>query len=174
MKTNPNEFDLACDSSFNAIGYKVSLVANRELVIKLANVGLEKVVGAKPSSTLDQKLGYNPTMAKDVKRPDGWRREMIQFSEANAAGLKAEFIDYLKKAYDVDATVETFQAQRQDAFKEARTVFANLKAAMPAEMLATWAKTIGYNGDGELNEDNLELLAAIAANNAKVAPAKSK
>lgn len=179
MKTNtPNEFALACDSSFNTIGYKVTLTADRELVIKLANIGLEKVVGAKPSSTADQALGYNRELKKDVKRPDGWKRDQIQYTEANASGLRDLFVAYLRETYGVEANVEVFQAQKQDAFKEARTVLANMITTFTnmqqPELLTTWAvKTIGYTGDGALDSENLELLAAIAANNAKIAtPAK--
>ena len=171
--TSPNEFAVSCESSFNTIGYKVTLTADRDLVVKLANVGLEKVVGAKPSSTADQALGYNRELKRDVKRPDGWKRDQIQYTEANASGLRDLFVQYLQTTYGVTANVEVFQAQKQDAFKEARTVFANLSTAMPAEMFAAWVKSIGYTGEGSLDEDNLELLAAIAANNAKIAtPAK--
>jgi uncharacterized protein with GYD domain len=173
MKTNSNEFALEASSTFNEIGYNVAATVDRDQVTKLANIGLEKLVGAKPSSIADQVLsgGWNPKQSKDVKRGE-WKRNSIPFSDSNAAKLGELFTEYLAKEHGITAVVNTAKYTPAsikvvvDPTLTAKAVLAQFQM-LGAEFVAQFAKRVGYEGDN-LAEDNAEFISAIVRSNSEL------
>jgi hypothetical protein len=126
----------------------------------LADLGFLWVMQRTPSSNAEKAIaGYE-------KRPDGFKRSSIEFSDENAELLKSE----LGKEVEIDENVKIVPNILNVIFHEiGKTVepkYADEKKAVQrhieAKDIVQWnADKVGYLGDGDLDTNNVEFLKAV-------------
>ena len=126
----------------------------------LADLGFLWVMQRSPSSNAEKALaGYE-------KRPAGFKRSEIDYSNDNADMLKSE----LSKAVEIDENVSIVPNILSVVFHEigkvAEPKYADEKKAITRHIedkdIVTWAADkVGYTGGGDLTVDNIELLKAV-------------
>jgi hypothetical protein len=126
----------------------------------LADLGFLWVMQRSPSSTAEK------TLAGYEKRPDGFKRSQIEFSDENAQALSkllgadAEIADGVKITPNI-TKVEFYEigAVKEPAYAdEKKAVLRHIEA----KDIAKWAMdTVGFNGEGDLNVENVALLKAV-------------
>jgi hypothetical protein len=131
--------------------------------VKLANAGLLQIIQRSPASKAEK------SMANDGKgyenRPKDFVRSSIPYSDENAAtlakflGAEIEIADGVKVTPKVTAEYHEIGAAKEPAYAQEKQI---VQKHIDAKDIAKWAiDKIGYNGGGDLDASNVELLKAV-------------
>lgn len=126
----------------------------------LANLGFLWVMQRSPSSNAEKALaGYE-------KRPAGFKRSEIDFSDEAAAMLKTELGKEVEIDENVKITPEVLNVIFHEIGKVAEPKYADEKKAITRHIedkdIASWATDkVGYTGGGDLDTNNVEFLKAV-------------
>lgn len=126
----------------------------------LANLGFLWVMQRSPSSNAEKALaGYE-------KRPAGFKRSEIDFSDEAAAMLKTELGKEVEIDENVKITPEVLNVIFHEIGKVAEPKYADEKKAIQrhidAKDIVAWASDkVGFTGEGDLDVNNIEFLKAV-------------
>jgi hypothetical protein len=126
----------------------------------LADLGFLWVMQRSPSSTAEKSLaGYE-------KRPDGFKRSQIEFSDENAQALSKLLGMDAEIDKGVTITPNITKVEFYEIGAKAEPAYADEKKAVLRHIadktIATWAMdTVGFSGEGDLDVSNVALLKAV-------------
>jgi ABC-type branched-subunit amino acid transport system ATPase component len=133
----------------------------------LANLGFLWVMQRSPSSNAEKSLaGYE-------KRPTGFKRSEIAFSDENAVQLGKLLGASVEIAEDVSITPEILRVVFHEIGAGVEPKYADEKKAIlrhiEAKDIVSWASDkVGFTGEGDLDTENVEFLKAVKAFKARV------
>jgi hypothetical protein len=128
----------------------------------LADLGFLWVMQRTPSSNAEKALaGYE-------KRPTGFKRSEIEYSDESAARLTELLSESVEIADDISITPNVLSAVFHEIGKVAEPKYADEKKAVQrhidAKDIVSWASDkVGYTGGGDLDTNNVEFLKAVKA-----------
>jgi hypothetical protein len=133
----------------------------------LSNLGFLWIMQRTPSSNAEKVLaGYE-------KRPTGFKRSEIEFSDDNAVTLGKLLGAPVEVAEDVEITPQVLKVIFHEIGAGVEPKYADEKKAIArhieARDIVTWASDkVGFTGEGDLNAENVEFLKAVKAFKARV------
>jgi hypothetical protein len=128
----------------------------------LANLGFLWIMQRSPSSNAEKVL------ADYEKRPAGFKRSEIEYSDEKAAELKKLLGEPAEVADDVKITPEVLNVIFHEIGKVAEPKYSDEKKAVQrhidAKDIVSWAsEKVGFTGEGELDTNNIPFLQAVKA-----------
>lgn len=133
----------------------------------LADLGFLWIMQRSPSSNAEKALaGYE-------KRPVGFKRSEIEFSDENASLLKQKLGEGVEIAENVKIEPNILNVILHEIGKVAEPKYFDEKKAIRRHIedkdIVTWASDkVGYTGGGDLDESNVEFLVAVKALKARL------
>jgi hypothetical protein len=126
----------------------------------LANLGFLWIMQRSPSSNAEK------TLAGYEKRPDGFKRSQIEFSDDNAKTLSKLLGMDVEIDKDVSIKPNITKVEFYEIGAKAEPAYADEKKAVlrhiDANDIASWAiDKIKFTGEGDLDTDNIALLKAV-------------
>lgn len=155
--------NLECTSTWGNFEWTAKVEVTEEQAVILANAGLLQILQRSPASKAEKAMANNG--AGYEKRPEGFVRSSIEFSDANATTLAKFLGETIEIAKDVKITplvkavYHEIGATKEPVYFQEKQI---VQKHIDAKDVVTWAvDKIGYTGGGELNADNIELLKAV-------------
>jgi hypothetical protein len=128
----------------------------------LADLGFLWVMQRSPSSNAEKALaGYE-------KRPAGFKRSEIEFSDESASRLATMLSDEVEIAENLKIMPNILKVIEHEIGKVAEPKYADEKKAVQrhidAKDIVSWAADkVGFTGEGDLTVENVEFLKAVKA-----------
>jgi hypothetical protein len=133
----------------------------------LSDLGFLWIMQRTPSSNAEKVLaGYE-------KRPTGFKRSEIAYSDANALELQKLLGASVEVAEDIEITPEVLKVVFHEIGAGVEPKYADEKKIVARHIdkkdIATWAiDTVGFSGEGDLDVNNVEFLKAVKAYKARM------
>lgn len=150
------------ESTFGNYKWFANAEISAEQAATLANLGFLWIMQRSPSSNAEK------VMAGYEKRPEGFKRNSIDFSDAGVKTLSTELSKAIEIADGQSITPVVSKVVFHEIGAGAEPKFAEEKRIVArhveAKDIATWAiDKVGFTGEGDLDTENVEFLKAVKA-----------
>ena len=150
------------ESTFGNFKWFATAEITNEQQATLADLGFLWVMQRSPSSNAEK------VMAGYEKRPEGFKRNSIDFSEEGAEVLKSELSKPIDIEKDNVITPVVSKVQFHEIGAGAEPKYADEKKIVQrhidAKDIVSWATdTVGFADEGDLDTENVEFLKAVKA-----------
>ena len=153
------------NSTFGLFAFSAEAAVSEEQRDALAVAGLLQLLQRSPATKAEKALAVAAGFAYDKKRPDGFKRTLIDFSDKAAEMLKGFLEDVkveiagVEQALAVEVSVSEYEPEAT-ATKWAAEKAKIASKAGDAAALKKMASVVGYAGE-DLTEGNVEFCRAI-------------